>query len=80
MGEDQRTKVRAEIIYRFATNLNRIREAAKMTPEELDKKCGFEPAYISVETEVVSVILGAIKRIADELGRAASELSQCSRN
>ena len=34
MGEDQRTKVRAEIIYRFATNLNRIREAGKMTPEE----------------------------------------------
>jgi len=32
-----------------------------MTPEELDEKCGFEPGYISVETEVVSVILGAIE-------------------
>jgi len=35
----------------------------------VDEKCGFEPGYISVEAEVVSVILGAIKRIADELAR-----------
>ena len=77
MDLEQQKKVREEIIHRFATNLKRIREAAKLTPEEVDEKCGFQPGTVAgAETGEIIITLGAIDRIADALECTASELLQ----
>jgi transcriptional regulator with XRE-family HTH domain len=77
MDEEQRQKVRAEIITRFRSNLKRIREAAGIAQEDLDRRCGLPPGETkNLEEGVKGCTLGAIQDIADELGCRFHELLQ----
>jgi transcriptional regulator with XRE-family HTH domain len=60
---------------RFAANLRRYREAAKLTQEQLSAKAGLHPTEISrLERGVREPRLGTIVRLAKGLGVAAEQL------
>ena len=60
---------------RFAANLRRCRETAKLTQEQLSAKAGLHPTEISrLERAVREPRLGTIARLAKGLGVGAEQL------
>jgi transcriptional regulator with XRE-family HTH domain len=60
---------------RFAANLRRCREAAKLTQEQLSDRAGLHPTEISrLERAVREPRLGTIVRLARGLGVGAEKL------
>jgi DNA-binding Xre family transcriptional regulator len=77
MDEEEQKRVRGEIINRFGSNLKMMREAARITHEELDRRCGLPPGETKALEEGTKVCtLGVIQDIADELGCKFPELLQ----
>jgi len=68
-------KPSAEILWRLATNLRRLRQARGYTQRELSKVCGFAASYIGdVEQETVNITLANLEALAQGLMCLESDL------
>lgn len=64
-ARSENRKPSAELLWRFATNMKRLRRARRYTQHQLAHRCGLAPGYIGdIEREVVNITLANLEVLA----------------